>query len=137
MKRFGTLLLLPLLLLLAATAAHARDVTVAWDPNPPAENVTGYVLHYGATSRATPGFSGYDTQVDVHNVTETTLDLAPGTYLALTAYNAAGLSSDYSVELQVQPVPTSPGSPSDPVATTTVTDGLGRTVTVTVTVRVE
>ncbi|MBI5446082.1 MAG: hypothetical protein HY900_33325 [Deltaproteobacteria bacterium] len=97
-----TLSFLAVLLLSLSSAALAAPVTVAWDPNPPAEGVTGYVLHYGTVSRTAPGFSSYTTQVDVGNVTQYTVDLASAGatyYLAVVAYNAAGLRSDYSAEI--------------------------------------
>lgn len=112
-----------LLLAAALLAGSAQaEVTLAWDANPPAEKVTGYVVHHGPQSRA------YTQSVDVGNVTQTTVDVPAGTFLAVTAYNAAGLSSDYSDEVQAPAVPT------PPAVSAAVTDGLGRRVTVTVTV---
>lgn len=92
--------------ILAHGLASAKTVTVAWDPNPPEENVTGYVVHYGTSSRATPGFTAYDSQVDAGNVTQQDLDLPDSTatyYIAVTAYNGQGLNSDYSAEITSVP----------------------------------
>src|SRR5512137_2981945 len=85
-------------------SAEAWTVTVAWDANPPAESVTGYVVHYGAVSRAETGFTAYQSEVDVGNVTQWSLDLPNPSatyYVAVTAYNQFGLRSDYSAELSV------------------------------------
>lgn len=82
--------------------AWGRSVTVAWDRNPPEEAVTGYIIHWGSTSRASPTFQGYDVSVDVGDVTEATVELpsvAALFYLAVVAYNGYGLRSDFSAEL--------------------------------------
>ena len=93
-----------LTLLALTTQLIAGPVTVAWDANPPAENVTGYKVHYGTASRT------YPTVVDVANVTTLTLELAPGVYyLNATAYNSAG-DSDFPEELVI----TMPGTPPTP-----------------------
>ncbi|MHB8767186.1 MAG: InlB B-repeat-containing protein, partial [Deferrisomatales bacterium] len=93
-------------LLAGAGAALARTATLAWDPNPPAENVTGYVVHYGTQSRAAPGFVKYGAEVDVGNVTQyavTFPDPSAVYYLAVVAYNQLGLRSDYSAEVVSAP----------------------------------
>ena len=92
-----------LALSLAASADAATSVTLAWDPNPPTENVTGYVIHYGLTSRTAPGFSGYASSVDVGNQTQGTvagLDETKDHYFAVVAYNAQQVRSDYSLEVK-------------------------------------
>lgn len=86
-------------------------VTIAWDPNPPEEQVTGYSVYYGAISRTMPGFTSYDGQIDVGNVTLVTLDI-PKRYIAVVAYNAYGLRSDYSKELDLS----APRLPTTPTA---------------------
>ncbi len=86
----------------AAGGALAREITVAWDPNPPQENVTGYVLCFDTVSQADPSFSGYANEVDVGSVTEAPLvlpDDGATYYIAVVAYNASGLRSDYSQEV--------------------------------------
>ncbi len=136
-----TFLLAFAVVLLAASSASAWSVTVAWDQNPTSENVTGYILHYGTTSRTGPGFAAYASQVDVGNVTQYTVDLPESGavyYLSVVAYNAAGLRSDYSAELAAVP----PGQDRFTIAVTTgrggsirpggeiVTQGESRTFTV-------
>lgn len=111
-------------LLLAASSAAARSVTVAWDPNPPSENVAGYILHYGTVSRTAPGFAAYASQLDVGNVTRCTVDLPESGavyYLSVVAYNAAGLRSDYSAELSAVP-------PGQDTFTIAVTAGMGGSI---------
>ena len=100
--------------LLFAVVALAADVTLQWDPNPTEENVTGYTLYVGTTSRFDPAFTGYDTEIDVGSVTQhivTMPELPPSTthpggpdgtqayYFAVTAHNAIGLVSAYSDEV--------------------------------------
>lgn len=99
------ILILTLISLTLSAPAFAWTVTVAWDPNPAQEDVTGYILHYGTTPRTGSGFSGYDQHVDVGNVTEHSVDFpdAATYYVAVTAYNAAGLGSDYSAEISADP----------------------------------
>ena len=94
--------LLPILILTAQLLAGT--VTIAWDANPPEENVSGYRVHYGTVSRT------YTEVVDVANVTTIALQLDPGVYfLNVLAYNAAG-DSDFPEELVV----TMPGAPPTP-----------------------
>ena len=132
MKR---LVLIVLLALVSAAPTYAEMVTVAWDPNPPAESVTGYVLYHGSISRSDVLWNGYDAQTDVGDVTQHSVDVPVGEFLALTAYNAAGMSSAYSLEVQTTAAPAVPGAPGEPAATVDVVDGLGRTITVTVTIQ--
>lgn len=117
---------------LASLAVEASALTVAWDPNPPAENVTNYVVHHGPTSRAAPGFAGYPNKKAVGTATQAVLDVPVGTYIAVTAENQYGLSSDYSVELRVTDAEskyTIPSAPSGSSGSCAVVDGLGRTIT--------
>ncbi|MCZ7636555.1 MAG: fibronectin type III domain-containing protein [Verrucomicrobia bacterium] len=90
-----------LLVLLVAPLRHATaaDVTLAWDPSPDA-TVVGYKLHWGGVSRT------YTSHLDVGNVmTATVPSLQAGTtyYFAATAYDGAGLESDYSNEVEYTP----------------------------------
>lgn len=99
---------------LVAAPAWAWNVTVAWDPNPASENVTGYILHYGKVSRTAPGFTAYSSQVNVGNVTQRSLALPDDGatyYLAVVAYNGAGRSS-YSAEVSAAATAPAP-SPMD------------------------
>lgn len=65
-----------LLILLFSGPAVADTLT--WQPS---QNADGYTLHYGHESRA------YTDHVDVGNVTNHTMDLAPGTHVAASAYS--------------------------------------------------
>lgn len=78
-------------------------VTLAWDANPAADNVTSYTVLYGTASGT------YSTLTPAGNVTQwTTPTLAAGTYyFAVTATDADGLSSQPSAEVStLVPVPT-------------------------------
>lgn len=98
-------------------------ITVAWDPNPPAEQVKGYVLHYGPTSRKSADFNGYSTQINVGNVTRYSVAIpdTERTYLAVTAFNDAGLTSDYSEEIYTDP--SNSGSPTQHTITASAGTG--------------
>jgi fibronectin type 3 domain-containing protein len=70
-------------------------VTLGWNANTESD-LAGYKLHYGLAS------GDYAQTVDVGKQTQYTLgELSEGAtyYLALTAYNTAGLESDYSNEV--------------------------------------
>jgi hypothetical protein len=55
------------------SGALAASITLAWDPNPPEDEVAGYVVYYGKTS------GSYTGVVDVGNMTTCTLaGLTPG-----------------------------------------------------------
>jgi len=92
--------------LLWASFAHAASVTVAWDANPPAEQVTGYTLYEGTKALWTgPG-------------TTATVDLTPGPHtLEVTAKNPWGESP------RSEPVSTPGGAtaPKGVVITITIT----------------
>ena len=73
----------------------ASGVTLAWDPNSEPD-IAGYILHYGITS------GHYATSVNVGNVTTntvTSLTANVNYFFAVTAYNTAGLESDFSNEI--------------------------------------
>lgn len=128
-----TTALLATLALLAAGAAGAEVVTLAWDANPPAEQVTGYRVHYGAVSRTDPAFTGYTAEVDAGNRLQLTVELPDPTrawYFAVVAYNGLGLRSDFSDEVARLPAPPAPPpaptpDPTDPVVTPGPVDGSG------------
>jgi hypothetical protein len=132
-----------LALSLAGSADAATSVTLAWDPNPPAENVVGYVIHYGQTSRSAPGFAGYSSSVDVGNQTQGTvagLDETKDHYFAVVAYNAQQVRSDYSLEVTAAATAApqeftltasaGAGGTIAPNGVITVTEGENRTFTV-------
>jgi hypothetical protein len=72
-----------------------ESVTLAWDPNSEPD-LAGYRLYYGTASRS------YDRTIEVADGTSVPVaDLDAGTtyYFAVTAYNTAGLESDFSNEV--------------------------------------
>ncbi len=98
-----------LLLAQAQPAASAEAVTLAWDANIEDE-VAGYKIHYATASATTP-FAGTGLDQGASPIVLAAEDLAdpaapsfrltgltPGAtyYLAVSAYNDAGLESDYS-----------------------------------------
>ena len=110
-----------------AISAHAAQIHLAWDPptnanGMPITTLAGYKLYYGLSSQT------YPANVTVGNHTTFTLDgLEAGTtyYFAVTAYDQAGLESEYSEELRVTmsveapapapaPAPTPPPTPTTP-----------------------
>ena len=92
----------PLFLLLLATTAHAELLTFAWDANSEPD-VIGYRLHFGSES------GDYGRAVNCGNVTQFSLELEEGErFVVVTAYNAAGLESPPSNELDLQGDPPAP-----------------------------
>ena len=84
--------------LVLAAPAQGAQVTLAWDPNPPAENVVAYRVW-----SCPAGLVSGCTQLAETARTEATLDLAFGShFLRATAVNALGLSSEHSIEVGVQ-----------------------------------
>jgi hypothetical protein len=78
----------------AAALANGR-VTLAWDANSEPD-LAGYKVYYGINSRV------YPFTVSAGNVTNLTIsNLQEGVtyYFAATAYNSAGLESDFSIEI--------------------------------------
>jgi hypothetical protein len=92
----GVLLFALLLTIATITQAAPNNVSFRWTPNPPGDNVTTYVVHWGTASHA------YTSQTNVGSATTVMLTGLPsGTplFFALTATNADGLGSEYSAEL--------------------------------------
>jgi hypothetical protein len=87
-------------LFVTRSPSSGRSVTLAWDPpttnvdGTPIEDLTGYKIHYGTSSRT------YAVSIDVGNVTSYRIDNLPsGTYyFGATAYNSSGCQSEYSNE---------------------------------------
>ena len=77
---------------LSYTSLSADQVILQWDANSE-PNLAGYKLYYGQLSGV------YETDIDVGNVTQYTLDIQSGTYVAATAYNTEDLESGYSNEV--------------------------------------
>ncbi len=76
-------------------ALATPQVTLAWDPSP-SPSIGGYRLYYGVSSR------DYTNLVDVGELTTATVSnlVVSATYFfAVTAYDIAGLESDYSSEI--------------------------------------
>ena len=87
-----------------ASLSLAGSITLGWDPNPPHELVTGYIVYMGPISKEDPLFTGYAVEVDVGDVTEGEMEVPAeygetGAFFAAIAYNAAGMKSDYSNEV--------------------------------------
>lgn len=77
-------------------AANGAQVTLAWNANPQQDQVAGYKIYIGTAS------GNYNVRTnDVGNVTQYTItNLTSGQsyFFAVTAYNGAGLESNFSVE---------------------------------------
>ena len=75
--------------------APPQSVTLAWNPNVPATDVTGYSIYYGVS----PG--NYTNRLDVGPGTNSVVpNLTAGAnyYFATTAHSSSGLESDFSNE---------------------------------------
>jgi hypothetical protein len=80
-------------LVLAASSAQARPITLAWDPNP-RPDVAGYVVFYGMQSHV------YTDFVDVGNLLAYQFNLpGPQYFFAVRAYTTYGAISPLSQEL--------------------------------------
>ena len=96
-----------LLGLALAAGANAASVTLAWDPNPAAEQVTGYSVYQDGAKV----WSGAATTATLANV-------APGAH-AFTA-TASNLWGESAQSLPVT-TPPAPGAPKSVTVTVTVT----------------
>lgn len=93
------------LIFVIASAAQAAEVNLAWDANPPSNNVVFYNFRTGIQ----PGT--HTQSVNVGNVTEYTvagLTLGTTYYFTTTAVNFAGLESGPSNEIAYTPMPLAP-----------------------------
>jgi hypothetical protein len=91
--------------------AHSFKLKLAWDPNPPEEQVAGYRLYYGTESCDTSLPCVYQSRssfIKVSKCDDTVCEysysrLAKGLtyYLALVAQNEYGLESDFSGEISI------------------------------------
>jgi hypothetical protein len=96
----GRYLGLSMLLVILVGSPAESAVTLAWDPNPESD-IAGYIISYGMSSRQ------YTTSIDVGNTTTWVLSQPDPTkvyFLAVQAYNTAGLQSPYSNEVSTAPV---------------------------------
>jgi hypothetical protein len=91
----GRSLGLSMLLVLLCAGPAESAVTLAWDPNPEGD-IAGYVISYGTSSRQ------YTTSIDVGDTTTFVFAQPDPTkvyFLAVQAYNDAGLRSPFSNEV--------------------------------------
>ena len=91
----GLLLLLLAILSLLVPAAHAGQVTVAWDPNPEPD-VAGYKIYYGTNS------GSYTASVDAGSATSAVISgLQEGVtyFFSAVAYDASNNESGFSNEI--------------------------------------
>ena len=91
----GLLLLLLAILSLLVPAAHAGQVTVAWDANPEPE-VAGYKIYYGTTA------GNYTSSLDAGNATSILISgLQDGAtyFFSAVAYDASNNESGFSNEI--------------------------------------
>jgi cytochrome c oxidase assembly protein Cox11 len=105
-RLFFLILLIAFTGFIPISGALAASITLAWDPNPPEDEVAGYVVYYGKTS------GRYTYVVDVGNLTTCTLaglTLGATYYVALTAYDASDNESDLSAEVSGIGTPVPPG----------------------------
>lgn len=87
-------LALPLVLPPVTNVVPRYSVTLAWDPSP-SPGVVGYRIYYGTAPR------DYTNQVNAGNATllsVSNLNYGPTYYFTATAYDLAGLESDFSNE---------------------------------------
>lgn len=81
-----------------AVSSMAKEVKLTWDSNSEPD-IAGYKLHYGNSSRS------YADAKDIPGAAqqpEGKLNLPVGKwYIAVTAYNAAGMESGYSNEVSI------------------------------------
>ena len=91
----GLLLLLLAVMSLLVPAAHAGQVTVAWDPNPEPE-VAGYKIYYGTTS------GSYTASIDAGSATSAVISgLQDGAtyFFSAVAYDNSNNESGFSNEI--------------------------------------
>lgn len=92
-------------LLLLPAVALAEPITVAWDANDPAENVTAYRVGLCPAGSTTGCTTKGETEL-----TQLTVDvpLSASQCLRVLAVNQYGLTSDWSTEVCVSPTKPSP-----------------------------
>jgi hypothetical protein len=117
---FITILLAFLTLFGLSSSALAAVISLEWDPNPPEDEVAGYVVYYGKASES------YKWSVDVGNATICTLTgLTPDAtyYFAVTAYDEFDNESDFSAEVWGK------GRLMPPIVSLQINSGAGETLT--------
>jgi len=106
------------LLVLHAHGQTATKIRLIWDPNPPTDNVAGYVVYWGTTSRGVNTTYEYPHSATVGSTTLSyeILGLPSGVryYVSAKAFNGAGVFSGYATEISsVIPTP-DPDPGTDP-----------------------
>lgn len=88
----------------------AASVSLAWDPNPPEQNVSLYRLYISIQpiTETQPAPSSFPIDAPATNYTVNGLTLGTDYWFRLTAINQAGLESGYSNEVQYTPKPPPP-----------------------------
>ena len=97
------------LLLAWASGLNAQSVTLTWDASPSA-SIAGYRVYYGTNSRA----YGFVTNAGLVQTQRVTLPHAGRWFFAATAYDALGLESDFSNEVQWEAKPGAPAMQGEP-----------------------
>jgi len=87
--------LLTILIAVWAATTSAQSVTLAWNASPSPE-VTGYRVYYGTNSRA----YGFVTNAGLVLTQTVVLPRAGRWFFAATAYDALGLESEFSNEVE-------------------------------------
>jgi hypothetical protein len=118
------------LITLTVASIQAAEIHLTWDEpmtdseGSPLTNVAGYKVHYGQSSR------DYDFARDVGNVLSIILDdleEAQTYYITVTAYDGAGVESNFSNEVSILAGSTFP-KPEGLVAAYSFDQGNGTTV---------
>ena len=91
------------LLLAWAGGLNAQSVTLTWDASPSA-CIAGYRIYYGTNSRA----YGFVTNAGLMLTQRVALPHSGRWFFAATAYDALGLESDFSNEVQWEAKPGAP-----------------------------
>ena len=98
-----------MLIALWAATLQAQSVTLAWDASP-SPCVTGYLIYYGTNSRS----YSFVTNAGLALTQTVLLPRAGRWFFAATAYDAQGLESDYSNEVEWEARPASPVLEGEP-----------------------
>jgi len=98
------LMTLGIIILCVVSQASAKDINLAWDPNPESD-IAGYKVYYGASSGSHNGTGAIEgaSPIDVGNTTTaylTGLDDTKVQFIAVSAYNFNGLESIHSAEVK-------------------------------------
>ena len=100
-------LLLTICLLALAFTAHAADVTLTWDANTESD-LAGYRVYQKADSATPPFTRVQEIPKGTQAASVTGLDPTHSYSFAVTAYNTAGMESDYSNVVTIPAAPLTP-----------------------------